>query len=522
MSDTGNSIEISVLETGKLPHGAFPPNGRTFFHRPTGRACDGRLVIDFLGTCFFSSSFSLIFFTYQLLNLVQVTQSNRLVIDFLGTCFFSSSSSSFFFFFLYLPALESCPSHTIEGRESECMGRFSVGSLVTGPSSDHRRAWPGAPATIHGGRKCGAGGGCSRRHGVLRWDVVGAEGKWGLIRCENFVRFSFSLKIRHCDCDIKCIFIYPLIYLIIFVYGFAAEALGLPFLPPYYRYKNGTSDKFESGVNFAVGGAGALNSSFPGIYNPNTNVSLVDEVNSFIQFLNLRTDFKQLLRNSLIVMGEIGGNDYTHAFKQGKSIEDVRNFVLPIVDSITSSINELIELGAVTFLVPGNFPIGCFASYLTLFQGSDKDQYDPLTGCLTWLNQFSQHHNQLLRKELEKIRNLHPDTNIVYADYYSTTLRIYNSPNKFGFKETLKACCGTGGLYNYNLSRTCGYPPLRRCCNDPSSYMSWDGIHYTEAVNRLIANVVFEELMNSIHSLNNLCPASTINELRMIYPKSEM
>ncbi|MBA0625403.1 hypothetical protein Godav_010603, partial [Gossypium davidsonii] len=248
------------------------------------------------------------------------------------------------------------------------------------------------------------------------------------------------------------------------------EALGLPFLPPYYRYKNGTSENFENGVNFAVGGAGALNSSFPGIYNPKTHVSLVDEVNSFKQFLNLRTDFKQLLRNSLIVMGEIGGNDYGHAFKQGKSIEDVRNFVPPVVDSITSSINELIELGEVTFLVPGNFPIGCSPTYLTLFQGSDKDQYDPLTG----------------------------------------------------FKETLKACCGTGGLYNYNLSRACGYPPLRQCCNDPSSYMSWDGIHYTEAVNRLIANVVFEELMNSIHSLNNLCPASTINKLRMIYPKSEM
>ncbi|KAK8358446.1 hypothetical protein V6Z12_A04G019900 [Gossypium hirsutum] len=306
VSDTGNLIEISNLEIGKIPHSAFPPNGRTFFHRPTGRFCDGRLVIDFL-----------------------------------------------------------------------------------------------------------------------------------------------------------------------------AEALGLPFLPPYYRYKNATSEKFEN-------------------------------------------DFKQLLRNSLIVMGEIGGNDYSHAFKQGKSIEDVRNFVPPVVDSITSSINELIELGAVTFLVPGNFPIGCSASYLTLFQGSDKDQYDPLTGCLTWLNQFSQHHNQLLRKELEKIRNLHPDINIVYGDYYSTTMRIYNSPNKFGFKETLKACCGTGGVYNYNLSRACGYLPATQCCNDPSSYMSWDGIHYTEAVNRLIANVVFEELMNSIHSLNNLCPALTINKLRMIYPKSEM
>ncbi|MBA0865260.1 hypothetical protein Goshw_010591, partial [Gossypium schwendimanii] len=130
-------------------------------------------------------------------------------------------------------------------------------------------------------------------------------------------------------------------------------------------------------------------------------------------------------------MGEVGGNDYNHAFKQGKDIENIRQLVPLVVDIISLSIKELIELGAVTFLVPGNLPIGCSPSLLTNFHGSEKDQYDPLTGCLTWLNQFSQHHNELLRKELENIRNLHPQINIKYVDYYKAAIPFYQSPKNY-------------------------------------------------------------------------------------------
>jgi hypothetical protein len=97
----------------------------------------------------------------------------------------------------------------------------------------------------------------------------------------------------------------------------------------------------------------------------------------------------------------------------------------------SAMMQELIELGAVTLLVPGNLPIGCLPSFLTTFQSSDSREYDSF-GCIKWLNNFSKYHNKLLLLQLGHLREIHPHATIIYADYYNAAIRFYRSPDKFG------------------------------------------------------------------------------------------
>ena len=55
-------------------------------------------------------------------------------------------------------------------------------------------------------------------------------------------------------------------------------------------------------------------------------------------------------------------------------------------------------------------------------------------------------------------------------------------------------CCGHGGQYNFNVSLGCGVsvmvdgkPVLMgKPCEDPSTYVVWDGVHFTQAANKFV------------------------------------
>lgn len=65
-------------------------------------------------------------------------------------------------------------------------------------------------------------------------------------------------------------------------------------------------------------------------------------------------------------------------------------------------------------------------------------------------------------------------------------------------KYGTKACCGEGGgAYNFNPQVFCGNSKVidgrtlsATACSDPHNYVSWDGIHATEAANKLVAYAI--------------------------------
>ncbi|RWV81970.1 hypothetical protein GW17_00056565 [Ensete ventricosum] len=141
-----------------------------------------------------------------------------------------------------------------------------------------------------------------------------------------------------------------------------------------------------------------------------------------------------MLRDSLVLMGSIGGNDYNNPFMEGRSLREIKSFVPRVVSTISSAIDELIELGARTLLVPGITPLGCNSAYLTYYYRTHQaeEDYDSTTGCIKWLNEFSMYHNGLLQAELQRLQQLQPHATLMYADYYGPSMSIFSNPSASG------------------------------------------------------------------------------------------
>lgn len=280
------------------------------------------------------------------------------------------------------------------------------------------------------------------------------------------------------------------------IVDFIVERLGYPYWPAYLQAKSpARKEDFRYGANFAVASGTALNQllfqkkrlDVSGI----TPYSLGIQIGWFKKVLAAiaptKKEREEVMAKSLFLVGEIGANDYNHPFFQNKTLGWVKPLVPKVIRSIAMSIEALIGLGAKTIYVPGVFPLGCVPRYLFFYRGGEPGDYDS-AGCLRWLNGLTGFHNDMLKAKIRDLRHAHPGVSITYVDYYDEIISIITTPAPNGFDpaKVLYACCGGGGPYNANLAIKCPDPGAVRC-PDPSKYVSWDGLHMTEAVYRIMA-----------------------------------
>ncbi|KAK1604314.1 hypothetical protein QYE76_027987 [Lolium multiflorum] len=281
------------------------------------------------------------------------------------------------------------------------------------------------------------------------------------------------------------------------VVDFIAQALGLPLLPP----SKAKGKDFRRGVSMAITGGTAMNFSFYkslGIEDPVWNHGSLDtQIQWFKELMpsicGTELSCKGFLGKSLFMFGGYGGNDYNvQLLEVGLTPEQAMKHTPKIVNAIADGVEKLIALGAVHIVVPGIFPTGCLPIFLSLFgDAARKDDFDR-TGCLKPYNRLTDYHNTLLRTQVEALQRKHYNsTRLMYADYAGLMYRVVQEPEKFGFSDPLKACCGAGGgKYNFDVTARCGMKGATVACDDPSARLSWDGIHPTEELNKLIAGAL--------------------------------
>ncbi|KAL5762253.1 hypothetical protein ACOSP7_018517 [Xanthoceras sorbifolium] len=285
------------------------------------------------------------------------------------------------------------------------------------------------------------------------------------------------------------------------VVDFLCDSLSIPYLPPYKQSKA----NFSNGANFAIAGATSLSSDFfTRIKNNHNNLNLLwkgipssfqtqlDWFQKFLQDTECKgkpeSACKADMENALFWIGGMGRTDYARTFGTGSTFKIPRLKELTVAH-ISKFLQTLAEKGAKYIVVQGLPPVGCCPLELFLSKASDRDQM----GCASTINSIIMAHNELLQKMLADFQKKHSQCTIVYADYWNAFKTILANHKKYNFVEPFKACCGSGGgPFNFNTNSMCGAFGTS-ACKDPNRFISWDGIHFTEAMHRQLADLFLNQ-----------------------------
>ncbi|KAK2636596.1 hypothetical protein Ddye_031388 [Dipteronia dyeriana] len=295
------------------------------------------------------------------------------------------------------------------------------------------------------------------------------------------------------------------------IVDFIAEGLGLPYVSGYL---DSVGSDFTHGANFATAGSTVRPQNTTLRQSGFSPISLDVQWNEFSDFhqrsqvvRNHSGVYRKLmpkngnLKKKLLPKAEhfsnglytfdIGQNDLTAGYFSNMTIDEVIANVPDIVTRLTNIVRWIYGLGGRNFWLHNTGPVGCLPYVLERIPviASSVDE----VGCATPFNDVAQVFNSQLKDAVVQLRKDLPLAAITYVDIYKLKYALFHEGKKHGFKQAIRNCCGIGGRYNFNVHTGCGgwkmikgKKVVAKACDDPSTYVVWDGVHFTQAANKFI------------------------------------
>ncbi|XP_050211319.1 GDSL esterase/lipase At5g08460-like [Mercurialis annua] len=275
------------------------------------------------------------------------------------------------------------------------------------------------------------------------------------------------------------------------VIDFLSDKLHLPFIPPFLDPST-VGSKIIHGVSFASGASGILNdtgSQF-GVMSLHKQMKNFEEATLPQLEKELGETSDKFVKNYLFVFG-VGGNDYTLNFFTNPPNVSLEVFTINLINSLSTHLQTLYNLGARKFVMMSAYPLGCYPS-------AKKSQELADVLCIQHLNEAAELFNSKLKSLVDSKDSTMPASNIVLVNCYDITIDLILNPASSGFEDSRNACCEVTSVSN---GAAC--EPNGKICKDRSNYVFFDGVHPTEAVNDIIIlKAFYSHLQSEVYPIN--------------------
>ncbi|XP_020256766.1 GDSL esterase/lipase At5g55050-like [Asparagus officinalis] len=270
---------------------------------------------------------------------------------------------------------------------------------------------------------------------------------------------------------------------------FLADKVGVPTSPPYLSIPSNSNrtQAFLSGVSFASGGAGVLDSTNSGqCLTFNKQIDYFTTVyTELVQELGSAQAQDHLSKSIFSFI--IGSNDILSYIRSSDGMTP-QQLVDSMITTLRGQLKTIYNLGARKFAFVGTGPIGCCPS-LRRKNGSDS--------CNSLANSISLLYAQGSASLLKDMQSELSGFNYSFFNSTITLLQYLQDPSNYGFTEVKAACCGLG-----NLNAKVACLPVSKLCQKRSDFVFWDLFHPTEKTAGLLADTIFDGSSPFVYPIN--------------------